>query len=55
MEYVDWLIARLEEIGSPVDLVGHDWGPALTVRVASPRPDLVRTRAGGDAVIAWCR
>jgi pimeloyl-ACP methyl ester carboxylesterase len=44
-EDVDWIIAMLEEIGSPVDLVGHDWGSALTVRVASLRPGLVRTRA----------
>ncbi|QYX75727.1 alpha/beta fold hydrolase [Streptomyces akebiae] len=51
-EYVNWIIARLEEIGSPVDLVGHDWGSALTARVASLRPDLVRTWAGGDAAIS---
>ncbi|KPI07491.1 hypothetical protein OK074_0201 [Actinobacteria bacterium OK074] len=51
LTYVDWIIARLEEIGSPVDLVGHDWGSALTVRVASLRPDPVRTWAGGDAAI----
>jgi len=51
-EYVDWIIARLEEIGTPVDLVGHDWGSALTVRVASLRPDLVRTWAGGDAAMS---
>jgi pimeloyl-ACP methyl ester carboxylesterase len=51
-EYVDWIIARLEEIGTPVDLVGHDWGSAFTVRVASLRPDLVRTWAGGDAVMS---
>jgi pimeloyl-ACP methyl ester carboxylesterase len=24
--YVDWLVAQLEKIGEPVDLVGHDWG-----------------------------
>ncbi|MCX5329136.1 alpha/beta hydrolase [Streptomyces sp. NBC_00124] len=41
-EYVDWLIDRLERIGEPVDLVGHDWGGILTARVASTRPDLVR-------------
>ncbi|MFI1488274.1 alpha/beta fold hydrolase [Streptomyces sp. NPDC020747] len=51
-EYADWIIARLEEIGSPVDLVGHDWGCVLTSRVASLRPDLVRTWAGGDASIS---
>ncbi|MFF3659403.1 alpha/beta fold hydrolase [Streptomyces olivochromogenes] len=51
-EYADWIIGRLEEIGSPVDLVGHDWGCVLTSRVASLRPDLVRTWAGGDASIS---
>ncbi|MEU9173034.1 alpha/beta hydrolase [Streptomyces sp. NPDC048420] len=51
-EYVDWIIARLEEIGSPVDLVGHDWGSAFTAPVASLRPDLVRTWAGGDVAVS---
>ncbi|MEU8540285.1 alpha/beta hydrolase [Streptomyces sp. NPDC048717] len=56
-EYVDWLIARLERVGEPVDLVGHDWGCILTARVSSLRPDLVRTWAGGngpvDAAYTW--
>ena len=39
--YVDWLIAELESIGEPVDLVGHDWGGILVPRVVSLRPDLV--------------
>ena len=38
--YVDWLVAELEKIGEPVDLVGHDWGGAFTLRIASIRPDL---------------
>jgi len=28
--YAGWLIGELERIGPPVDLVGHDWGAALT-------------------------
>ena len=51
-EYADWLIGRLEEVGEPVDLVGHDWGCILTARVASLRPDLVRTWAGGNGPIS---
>ncbi|MEV4217075.1 alpha/beta hydrolase [Nonomuraea sp. NPDC049725] len=51
-EYADWLISRLEELGEPVDLVGHDWGCILTARVASLRPDLVRTWAGGNGPIS---
>ncbi|MFI7389343.1 alpha/beta fold hydrolase [Streptomyces tendae] len=50
-EYVDWLVRRLERVGEPVDLVGHDWGCILTLRVASLRPDLVRTWAGGNGPV----
>jgi pimeloyl-ACP methyl ester carboxylesterase len=42
-EYASWLIAELEAVGEPVDLVGHDWGGILTLRVASLRPELLRT------------
>jgi len=51
-EYADWLVERLERVGEPVDLVGHDWGCILTARVASVRPDLVRTWAGGNGPIS---
>ncbi|NJP88620.1 alpha/beta hydrolase [Nonomuraea sp. FMUSA5-5] len=51
-EYAAWLIDRLEQVGEPVDLVGHDWGCILTARVASLRPDLVRTWAGGNGPIS---
>ena len=44
--YADWIIQQLETIGTPVDLVGPDWGCMLTARVASIRPDLVRTWTG---------
>lgn len=50
--YVEWIIAQLEEQNGPVDLVGHDWGCILTARVASLRPDLVRTWAGGSGPIS---
>lgn len=42
-DYVAWLIERLEDLDEPVDLVGHDWGGGLTVRVASLRSDLLRS------------
>lgn len=51
-EYVDWIIQQLEQLGEPVDLVGHDWGCLLTVRVASIRPDLVRTWAAGSGPVS---
>jgi pimeloyl-ACP methyl ester carboxylesterase len=45
--YVAWLIAQIEGLGEPVDLVGHDWGSLLVQRVVSTRPDLIRTWAAG--------
>jgi pimeloyl-ACP methyl ester carboxylesterase len=44
-EYLAWLIAQLEGIGEPVDLVGHDVGGAQAIGVAMSRPDLLRS---------WC-
>jgi len=49
--YVDWLIQRIEEVGESVDLVSHDWGCIMGARVASLRPDLIRTWAGGGGTI----
>ena len=43
LEYVDWLVAMLEKIGEPVDLVGHDWGGGHVAGVALTRPDLLRS------------
>ncbi len=51
-EYVDWMIGQLEQQSEPVDLVGHDWGCLLAVRVASLRPDLVRTWAAGGGPVS---
>ena len=50
-EYVDWVIESIDDIGGPVDLVGHDWGSLLVQRVASLRPDLVTTWVVGDAAV----
>lgn len=59
-EYARWLIAELESLADqgPIDLVGHDWGGGLVVRVVSTRPDLVRSwitdAAGvGDVAFEW--
>jgi pimeloyl-ACP methyl ester carboxylesterase len=41
--YRDWLVAELESIDQPVDVVGHDWGGGHVLNVAMARPDLVRT------------
>lgn len=49
--YVDWLIGEIARLGSPVDLVGHDWGSLLVQRVVALRPDLIRTWACGDGPV----
>jgi pimeloyl-ACP methyl ester carboxylesterase len=43
--YRAWLIGELERLGTPVDLVGHDWGGGHVLGVAITRPDLLRS---------WC-
>ncbi len=46
--YVDWYIGEIERAyadAGPVDLVGHDWGAIITIRVASLRPEMVNS---------WC-
>jgi pimeloyl-ACP methyl ester carboxylesterase len=42
-EYAGWLVGELEKFGEPVDLVGHDWGAGFTYRVATTRPELLRS------------
>lgn len=43
--YRDWLIAELQGVDQPVDLVGHDWGGLHVVNAVMHRPDLVRSWA----------
>ncbi len=50
--YANWIIRQLDDIGEPVDLVGHDWGCILAVRVASLRPDLIRSWAAGSGPVS---
>jgi pimeloyl-ACP methyl ester carboxylesterase len=49
--YEAWLVGQLEAVGEPVDLVGHDWGGILCVRVAATRPDLVRSLVAGGCPV----
>jgi pimeloyl-ACP methyl ester carboxylesterase len=49
--YVDYLIAEIEKLDKKIDLVGHDWGALLSQRIASVRPDLIRTWCVTNAVI----
>jgi pimeloyl-ACP methyl ester carboxylesterase len=48
-DYVAWLVAALEAIPAPRDVVAHDWGSMLMLRVLSLRPDLFRSWVGGGA------
>lgn len=49
--YLKHLIRWLTVLSvGPVDLVGHSWGGALAVALASRRPDLVRSVGGVSAV-----
>ncbi|MEJ2752887.1 MAG: alpha/beta hydrolase [Chloroflexota bacterium] len=41
--YREWLIAELENLAHPVDLLGHDWGGGHVMGVAMQRPDLIRS------------
>ena len=50
-EYVDWLIAEIEKVGEPVDIVGHDWGSLLVQRAVSLRPEYIRTWAAGAGTV----
>lgn len=50
--YHAWLLAELEALDEPADLVGHDLGGAMTLRLAMTRPDLIRTWVS-DAVGAF--
>ena len=43
--YRDWLEGELQDIGEPIDLVGHDWGGGHVINVVMHRPELVRSWA----------
>ena len=53
-DYGAWLAGELERIAAqgPIDLVGHDWGGGLTIRLVSTRPDLVRSWVSDAASLA---
>ena len=51
-DYVEWIIRQLEEIGEPVDLVGHDWGGIFVMRVVSLRPDLIRSWSAANGPVS---
>lgn len=42
-DYVAWVHGELDAFTGPVDLVGHDWGAALTYRVATAHGERLRS------------
>ncbi len=42
-DYLAAIVAEIETLDGPVDLVGQDWGGLLTLRVATTRPELLRS------------
>jgi pimeloyl-ACP methyl ester carboxylesterase len=48
-DYVDWLVGELDGIEGPIDLVGHDWGALLTLRVATAHGARLRSWAADTA------
>lgn len=47
--YLAWLIAALEAVPAPRDVIAHDWGSILMLRALTVRPDLFRSWVGGGA------
>jgi pimeloyl-ACP methyl ester carboxylesterase len=47
--YAEWLRAELRKLPRPLDLVGHDWGALLVLRVVCLEPTLARSWAIGAA------
>ena len=50
-DYVEWLMGELDRIEGPIDLVGHDWGAGLTLRVATAHGAGLRSWAADVANI----
>ena len=41
--YADWLVDELASISEPIDLVTHDWGALIAVRVMAEHPTIARS------------
>ncbi len=42
-EYAAWVLEQLGEIDGPIDLVGHDWGALLAIRIATTHGGLLHS------------
>jgi pimeloyl-ACP methyl ester carboxylesterase len=50
-DYVAWVLDQLAAVEGPVDLVGHDWGAAITYRIATAHGDRIRSWAADVASV----
>ncbi|GAB7036957.1 MULTISPECIES: alpha/beta fold hydrolase [Catenuloplanes] len=51
--YADWLAGELRAIGGPIDLVGHDWGGHLAMRVVTAFDDVPVRSWVSDVAHGW--
>jgi pimeloyl-ACP methyl ester carboxylesterase len=51
--YARWLAGELRALGEPVDLVGHDWGAHLAMRVVSAFDDVPVRSWVSDVAHGW--
>ncbi|GAB2625444.1 alpha/beta hydrolase [Paractinoplanes abujensis] len=51
--YAGWLASRLREFTEPVDLVGHDWGGHLAMRLVSACPEVPVRSWVSDVAYGW--
>ena len=49
--YVDWAVERIDAVGEPVDLVGHDWGAGITYGIVTQRSANLRSWAADVGAI----
>ncbi|ALL79750.1 hypothetical protein AD006_31980 (plasmid) [Pseudonocardia sp. EC080610-09] len=49
---VEAVLAEIDRCSAPVDLVGHDWGTALVLRIATAYPERVRSWVVDIAALA---
>ncbi|MCK9874537.1 alpha/beta hydrolase [Frankia sp. Ag45/Mut15] len=49
---VDWILRQFESIPGPLDVIGHDWGSLLVLRIATAYPDRVRSWAVDVAAVS---
>ncbi|WP_083749976.1 alpha/beta hydrolase [Frankia sp. CcI49] len=49
---VAWILQQLDAVPGPIDIIGHDWGSLLTLRIATAYPERVRSWAIDVAAVS---